>query len=157
MPLADKPAYLSWWDYGFQEIYQGKHPTVADDFQQGIPQAGQALLSQNESQIVGDFIAIYLSANFQANHDNFSSQVKSILVSTVGEKEYSLLLEANKNPDAFKSDVLSNPSIYGQYISGISSSNTYYAFVKGNLSYNFPMSVLKKEAVFLFTYSGYKY
>lgn len=155
LPLADKPAYLSWWDYGFQELYQGKHPTVADDFQQGIPQAGQALLSQNESQIVGDFIAIYLSANFQANHDNFSSQVKSILVSTVGEKEYSLLLEANKNPDAFKSDVLSNPSIYGQYISGISSSNTYYAFVKGNLSYNFPMSVLNNLESSLSKATGY--
>jgi dolichyl-diphosphooligosaccharide--protein glycosyltransferase len=155
LPLADKPAYLSWWDYGFQELYQGKHPTVADDFQQGIPQAGQALLSLNESQIVGDFIAIYLSANFQDNHNNFSNQVKSILVSTVGEKEYNLLLEANQNPDAFKSDVLSNPSVYGQYISGISSSNTYYAFVKGNLSYNFPMSVLNDLESSLSKATGY--
>ena len=155
LPLADKPAYLSWWDYGFQELYQGKHPTVADDFQQGIPQAGQALLSQNESQIVGDFIAIYLSANFQTNHNNFSSQVKSILVSTIGEKEYRLLLEANQNPSAFKSDVLSNPSVYGQYISGISSSNTYYAFVKGNLSYNFPMAVLNDLESSLSKATGY--
>jgi dolichyl-diphosphooligosaccharide--protein glycosyltransferase len=155
LPITDKPAYLSWWDYGFQELYQGKHPTVADDFQQGIPQAGQALLSQNESQIVGDLIAIYLSANFQANHNNFSSQVKSILVSTIGEKEYRLLLEANKNPNGFKSDVLSNPTVYGKYISGISSSNTYYAFVKGNLSFNFPMSVLNNLESSLSKATGY--
>ena len=155
LPLNDKPAYVSWWDYGFQELYQGKHPTVADDFQQGIPQAGQALLSQNESQIVGDFIAIYLSADYSANHNNFSKQVQSILVSSLGEKEYKILLEANNNPTAFKSDILNNPSIYGQYITGISSSNTYYAFVKGNLSYNYPMSTLNSLEASLSQATGY--
>lgn len=142
LPLIDKPAYVSWWDYGFQELYQGKHPTVADDFQQGIPQAGQALLAQNESQIVGDFIAIMLSADYNDNHNNFSTNVRDILTAQLGVSEYRLLLEANQNPEAFKSTVLNDPSIYGQYISGISSSNLYYAFVKGNLSQNFPISVL---------------
>ena len=26
------PAFVSWWDYGFQEVVEGQHPTVADDF-----------------------------------------------------------------------------------------------------------------------------
>ena len=155
LPLADKPAYVSWWDYGFQELYQGLHPTVADDFQQGIPQAGQALLAQNDSQIVGDFIAIMLSANFDNNSNNFTPAVKNILMDQLGTKEYKILLEANQNPDIFKTVVLGNPSIYGQYISGISSSNLYYAFVKGNLSQEFPVSVLNSLEAALSSATNY--
>jgi dolichyl-phosphooligosaccharide-protein glycotransferase len=46
---AQRPAFVSWWDYGFQAIDQGDHPSVADNFQNGIDPAGQFLLAQNES------------------------------------------------------------------------------------------------------------
>jgi len=53
LPAAQRPAFVSWWDYGFQAIDQGQHPSVADNFQHGIDPAGQFLLSQNESQAIG--------------------------------------------------------------------------------------------------------
>ena len=50
---AARPAFISWWDYGFQAIAEGQHPSVADNFQNGIPAAGNFLLAQNESLAIG--------------------------------------------------------------------------------------------------------
>ncbi|MEM0159029.1 MAG: hypothetical protein QW812_05915, partial [Thermoplasmataceae archaeon] len=141
LPLDQRPAYVSWWDYGFQELYQGQHPTVADDFQQGYEVAGQILLAQNESQIISLFIARELQGNYVAN-GNFSPQVSSDLINYLGYAEYSLILRAEKNPQAFLSDVLNNPSVYGSYISSITPTNLYFAFIKGNLSANYPVTTL---------------
>ncbi len=53
IPEPERPAFVSWWDYGFQAIDQGQHPSVADNFQNGIDPAGQFLLAQNESIAIG--------------------------------------------------------------------------------------------------------
>src|SRR2546422_622396 len=34
-PPEFRPAFLSWWDYGFEAVDRGVHPTVADNFQNG--------------------------------------------------------------------------------------------------------------------------
>ena len=47
---ADKPAVLTWWDYGFFEVAEGKHPTVADPYQDGIPPASNFLTAQSEKE-----------------------------------------------------------------------------------------------------------
>lgn len=47
---ADRPAFLSWWDYGHWAIAVGRHPTVADNFQNGYKNAAYAILAQNETQ-----------------------------------------------------------------------------------------------------------
>jgi dolichyl-phosphooligosaccharide-protein glycotransferase len=60
VPEPQRPAFVSWWDYGFQALDQGNHPSVADNFQQGIDPAGQFLLSQNESQAIGVLITTLL-------------------------------------------------------------------------------------------------
>ncbi|MFI5415620.1 MAG: hypothetical protein ACHQ16_08255, partial [Candidatus Lutacidiplasmatales archaeon] len=52
LPEPQRPAFISWWDYGFQAVAEGNHPTVADNFQNGIDPAGNFLLSQNESQAI---------------------------------------------------------------------------------------------------------
>ncbi|HXQ93780.1 MAG TPA: carboxypeptidase regulatory-like domain-containing protein [Thermoplasmata archaeon] len=52
LPEPQRPAFVSWWDYGFQAVAEGNHPTVADNFQNGIDPAGNFLLSQNESQAI---------------------------------------------------------------------------------------------------------
>ena len=62
LPPPQRPAFVSWWDYGFQAIDQGNHPSVADNFQHGIDPAGQFLLSQNESQAIGVLITTLLQA-----------------------------------------------------------------------------------------------
>jgi dolichyl-diphosphooligosaccharide--protein glycosyltransferase len=64
LPLAQRPAFISWWDYGFQALGEGLHPTVADNFQNGIDPAGAFLLSQNESQAIA-VLAVELLASEQ--------------------------------------------------------------------------------------------
>ena len=68
VPPADRPAFISWWDYGFQAIAQGNHPSVADNFQNGIDPAGQFLLSQNESQAIAVLAVTLLQAEERASH-----------------------------------------------------------------------------------------
>ncbi|MGC2288281.1 MAG: carboxypeptidase regulatory-like domain-containing protein [Thermoplasmata archaeon] len=59
---AARPAFISWWDYGFQAIAEGQHPSVADNFQNGIPAAGNFLLAQNESLAIGVLAVTLLQA-----------------------------------------------------------------------------------------------
>ncbi len=49
---GDRPAFLAWWDYGHWSIAVGKHPTVADNFQNGYRLAGNFLVAQNESHAI---------------------------------------------------------------------------------------------------------
>src|SRR5581483_9298166 len=50
--LADRPAFLSWWDYGHWAIYVGNHPTVADNFQNAYEYSANFIISQNETHAV---------------------------------------------------------------------------------------------------------
>ncbi len=59
---AARPAFISWWDYGFQAVAEGQHPSVADNFQNGIPAAGNFLLAQNESLAIGVLATTLLQA-----------------------------------------------------------------------------------------------
>ena len=68
LPPAKRPALVSWWDYGFQTVAQGQHPSVADNFQNGIDPAGQFLLSQNESQAIGVLITTLLQGEQRSTH-----------------------------------------------------------------------------------------
>jgi dolichyl-phosphooligosaccharide-protein glycotransferase len=63
---AARPAFVSWWDYGFQAIAEGGHPSVADNFQNGIPAAGNFLLAQNESLAIGVLAVTLLQAEQEA-------------------------------------------------------------------------------------------
>jgi dolichyl-phosphooligosaccharide-protein glycotransferase len=67
-PPQKRPAFVSWWDYGFQAIAQGQHPSVADNFQNGIDPAGQFLLSQNESLAIAILATTLLQGEIQLTH-----------------------------------------------------------------------------------------
>jgi len=69
MPASERPAVVSWWDYGFQTIDQGLHPSVADNFQNGINPAGQFLLAQNESNAIGVLATTLLAAEQEKSGD----------------------------------------------------------------------------------------
>jgi dolichyl-diphosphooligosaccharide--protein glycosyltransferase len=53
---VDRPAFLSWWDYGFEAVNQGKHPTVADNFQNAYQYAGQFITCQSEDHAIAMLI-----------------------------------------------------------------------------------------------------
>ena len=56
MTYSQKPAFVSWWDYGFQAMSTGEHPSVSDNFQSGIPATGNMLLARNQDDLTAMFI-----------------------------------------------------------------------------------------------------
>ena len=56
MAYSDKPAFVSWWDYGFQALSTGEHPSVSDNFQSGIPATGNMLLARSQEDLTAMFI-----------------------------------------------------------------------------------------------------
>ena len=155
VPFDKRPAYLSWWDYGFQEMYQGRHPTVADDFQQGYEVAGQVLLAQNQSQILSLYIARVIQGNYVNNSNDFSSNVKNTLIQYLGNAEYKNVLGASQNPGGYTSIVLSDPSLYGDFIPQITSANVYFAYLNGQLSSKYSLQTLTDLYQQLISETGY--
>jgi asparagine N-glycosylation enzyme membrane subunit Stt3 len=51
-PPAERPAQIAWWDYGHWTISEGKHPAVADNFQNGYKESGRWLVAQNETRSI---------------------------------------------------------------------------------------------------------
>ncbi|GAH24052.1 unnamed protein product, partial [marine sediment metagenome] len=52
----DRPAILTWWDYGFYLASTSEHPTVADNYQSGIPPAANFHTAQTEQEAVSVLI-----------------------------------------------------------------------------------------------------
>ena len=72
--FGNKPAFVSWWDYGFQALESGSHPTVADNFQSGIPQSGAMLLSSGEEHTLALFISTLAQGDKQYESDSDFTQ-----------------------------------------------------------------------------------
>lgn len=148
VPPQDRPAYVSWWDYGFQESEEGKHPTVADDFQQGYVTAGDVLLAQNESQILGVFISRVFQAPGVVVNGHFNNKVTSILDKYLGANETLLLEKMYNDPEKYKNLVLNEPSIYGNHSKAIlnnvysAKSSVYHALIMGQLSTKYSLPTL---------------
>lgn len=155
VPLIDRPAFVSWWDYGFQELIVGQHPTVADDFQQGFQATGQMLLAQNQSQIVSLFIARVLEGSYDNNSNSLPLNVYNTMVSYLGSSEASFLYGDIKNPGAYINIVLNNPSVYGKFISGLTSANAMFAVFSGSLSSKYSLTTLNNLYSSLIDETGY--
>ena len=54
--FSEKPAFVSWWDYGFQALETGEHPSVSDNFQSGIPATGNMLLARSQEDLISMWV-----------------------------------------------------------------------------------------------------
>ena len=84
---VDRPAFISWWDYGFYEVALGGHPTVADNFQDGIPTAANFHTATSEQEAVVVWITRLLEGSKNSNMGQIPDEIKGILVSYVGESD----------------------------------------------------------------------
>jgi len=100
---AERPAYISWWDYGFYEVAVGGHPVVADNFQDGIPPASNFHTATSEKEAVGVWIVRLLEGDKSFHKGKLSEAVKLVL-----EKH----LEENDSADVIKwvENTASSPS-----------------------------------------------
>ncbi|MBN1280800.1 MAG: glycosyltransferase family 39 protein, partial [Candidatus Thermoplasmatota archaeon] len=82
---AERPGYISWWDYGFYEVAVGGHPTVADNFQDGIPPASNFHTATSEKEGIAVWIVRLLEGNRRDNNENaFSPEVIATLDTHLG-------------------------------------------------------------------------
>jgi len=110
-PEAQRPAFVSWWDYGFQAIDQGQHPSVADNFQNGIDPAGQFLLAQNESLAISVLTTTLLQAEQHASGYEYLPPSLNAILAADGVNLATLHnLMANESGDVAL--VEGNPGLY---------------------------------------------
>jgi asparagine N-glycosylation enzyme membrane subunit Stt3 len=105
---ADRPAFISWWDYGHWAVHMGEHPTAADNFQNGFQWAGQYIAAQNESEAIALTTSKLIDGNMYKDKG-----VLNILQVYVGKDERDNFVDYSVHPADYKSHVLSNPQIYG--------------------------------------------
>ena len=102
--FSERPAFVSWWDYGFQALAQGQHPTVADNFQSGIPHSGGMLLSNSQEDTLSLFITTLAQGDLRYNDgDGFTDSFNSVLSEHMTDdqiKEYNTILSIEVNEEA---------------------------------------------------------
>jgi dolichyl-diphosphooligosaccharide--protein glycosyltransferase len=93
-----RPAIISWWDYGFYESAVGEHPTVADNFQDGIPPAANFHTAKSEKEAVAVWIIRLLEGNLKDNNGFLSADVVDVLKKHIGENKTSNVTRWMENP-----------------------------------------------------------
>ena len=82
---TERPAFISWWDYGFYEVALGDHPTVADNFQDGIPPAANFHTSTSEEEAVIVLIVRIMESDLRVNKGKISDDVTNALIKYAGD------------------------------------------------------------------------
>jgi asparagine N-glycosylation enzyme membrane subunit Stt3 len=95
---SDRPAYISWWDYGFYEVAVGEHPTVADNFQDGIPPAANFHTAISEEEAVAVWI-VRLLEGYVEKEGSLSTEVEKALEKNLGKNDTIDIKSWVENPE----------------------------------------------------------
>jgi len=95
---AKRPAYISWWDYGFYEVAVGGHPTVADNFQDGIPTAANFHIAIGEKEGIAVWTIHLLEGNLNDNKGALSPNVKDVLQKYLGTNNSTKVIQWMEQP-----------------------------------------------------------
>jgi len=94
-----RPAFISWWDYGFYEVAVGGHPTVADNFQDGIPTAANFHIAKSEKEGIAVWIIHLLEGNVKANKGTIAPNVASMLQRYLGSNNSTSVIQWIEHPN----------------------------------------------------------
>ncbi|HEX9567512.1 MAG TPA: STT3 domain-containing protein, partial [Thermoplasmata archaeon] len=126
-PPELRPAYLSWWDYGFEAVDRGAHPTVADNFQDGVAIAGQFITAQNETAGIALLTIRLLEGDFVTHRRDFRPAVKTVLL------DAGLPVETIRSVFARSQDyisvVLADPVTFGLWAPDLQPLNAQFIFL----------------------------
>jgi len=125
LPQQDRPAYVSWWDYGFESIDAGHHPAVADNFQQGYQIGGNILLAPGEEQAIGLMTArMVLPSMYKAE---VPKEIGDML--TKYGASPTLIKDVIHNTSKYKKVVLADPGLYDPATPDISPTNVIWRYL----------------------------
>ncbi|QLH74806.1 MAG: glycosyltransferase family 39 protein [Methanomassiliicoccales archaeon] len=132
--IGDRPAFVSWWDYGFEAVQKGKHPTVADNFQNGYPFAGTFILAQNETQAVALMLTRIVEKLVwkEVTAGTDQSHIYEALASYGIDVD--AYLDIIRNPSNYIKEILDHPEIYGNFDTDLSAANALYVAASHELS-----------------------
>ena len=102
----DRPAILTWWDYGFYLASMSRHPTVADNYQSGIPPAANFHTAQTEQEAVSVLIVRLCEGTKKPKYmvGELPENVKALFHKYLGNESYNLtkiLENPEKNAPSF--------------------------------------------------------
>ena len=117
---ADRPAFISWWDYGHWCVQVGQHPTAADNFQNGVEFAGNFIAATSQEQAE----ALMLVRLMQIEHGR--PEVKQYIYETFGDANATFLIDLFKDPSKYTELVAQYPERYGLKDKEVSSINTVF-------------------------------
>ena len=127
-PAIDRPAFLSWWDYGFEAIQAGGHPTVADNFQDGYNFAGSYITCENETEA----IAMLIVRSVEGQKIAPGSVIANAM--TARGVDYATFYDMMTKPANYISIILAHPEIYGNFDSQMSAANAKYVATRVELA-----------------------
>lgn len=110
LPIEDRPAFVSWWDYGHWSVHWGEHPSAADNFQHGYQFTGQMITAPNESVSIALMAARIAEGTYKNN-----PQVEPYLRAQLGDEVTNDLLDLYKNPGPYAQVILDDPDTYGRF------------------------------------------
>ena len=131
-PPEQRPAFLSWWDYGFEAVDRGRHPTVADNFQNGFNFAGQFITAQDEAQAVALLAIRSLEGDFRRNRGVFSGATERVLESFAMPKDD--FARGIARPQDLIPLVRANPETYGRWDAEMQPFNAMYIFLANQIT-----------------------
>ena len=132
LPDSSKPAYVSWWDYGFEAIQEGKHPTVADNFQNGYQLTGNAIMAQGEVDAVAIFAYRIIQGGVAMGAEMEAKIFDLFATYGVSETRMQQIIHGSSAP--LINDILSDPLVYGPMASDISDTNARIVAARVELS-----------------------
>ncbi|MCD6299501.1 MAG: carboxypeptidase regulatory-like domain-containing protein, partial [Thermoplasmata archaeon] len=88
---TDKPAFISWWDYGFYCVEAARNPTVADNFQDGIEPAANFQTAQSEDEAVAIWIVRLAEGDVAKNDGKLSDGVKGVFEKYFGNRSHDMV------------------------------------------------------------------
>lgn len=105
LPISERPAVIAWWDYGFWIVELGKHPTVADNFQNNYFPAARFITARNETAAILVLTGLVMKAVDENRKPILSEDERiNIIMNTLGVNEtkareiYSALLSYSYYP-----------------------------------------------------------
>ena len=131
LPDREKPAYLSWWDYGFEAVDKGDHPTVADNFQNGFEIAGNFIAAQGEAEGIAYLSARLIEGDWRQHGQALSPGMRAFLRSAGVDADR--IHDVFARPGDYVAEVLDHPLEYGRRDTRLQLRNVQYTVVKAEL------------------------
>ncbi len=132
----DRPAFLSWWDYGMWCVKIGDHPTVADNFMNGHEMAGNFIAAEGEEEAVA-LLVVRITEKKVRTEKN----VRALIADYIGEDEMKTYVDAIKNSGDYIDEINEHPETYGRK-EGLRKGNAKYTMATEVLMRNLDLEEL---------------